>query len=265
MILLRLLYYLAIAILVLLLFYMLYCLIEDVFFASKSKRERNFKLKKLLYITFTSILNTVKAFLHFGQYGRRKLDPGSVAISAACDAALRMAKDLDPVVNKKKEIDAAIKETLAILEKAKDNALQHGSQEALAYVQECYQMLTMFYNQEDWQVAITEIFEQIKEIREQMQLIAEAATFEDAQSGSGPASQTPARNYYEILGVSQTASPAEIKKAYRDLVSKYHPDKYSHLADDLRMQAEERFKLINQAYHVLSDPQKRSDYDQTLN
>ena len=65
------------------------------------------------------------------------------------------------------------------------------------------------------------------------------------------------RCYYEVLQVSKTASEAEIKKAYRKMAMKYHPDRNP---DD--PEAEERFKEVNEAYDVLSDPQKRSAYDQ---
>jgi len=65
-----------------------------------------------------------------------------------------------------------------------------------------------------------------------------------------------AEDYYNILGVSKTASLDEIKKAYRKLALKYHPDKNP---DD--KQCEEAFKKINEAYAVLNDPEKKKQYD----
>ncbi len=64
------------------------------------------------------------------------------------------------------------------------------------------------------------------------------------------------RDYYQILGISKSVSPEEIKKAYRKLALQYHPDK------NKTREAEEKFKEINHAYEVLSDPNKRQQYDQ---
>ena len=64
------------------------------------------------------------------------------------------------------------------------------------------------------------------------------------------------RDYYEVLGISKGASADEIKKAYRQLAKKYHPDIY-HEPD-----ATERMTEINEAYEVLSDENKRARYDQ---
>ena len=66
------------------------------------------------------------------------------------------------------------------------------------------------------------------------------------------------RDYYEILGVNKSASKDEIKKAYRKLALKHHPDKK---IKEIKP-SEEKFKEASEAYHVLSDDKRKSNYDQ---
>ena len=65
-------------------------------------------------------------------------------------------------------------------------------------------------------------------------------------------------NFYEVLGIDQNASILDIRKAYKDLALKFHPDKNNDAG------TEEKFKIILEAYNVLSDPVKRAKFDQKL-
>jgi molecular chaperone DnaJ len=67
------------------------------------------------------------------------------------------------------------------------------------------------------------------------------------------------RDYYEVLGISKSATPEEIKKAYRNLALKYHPDR---VTPDKKKEAEEKFKEMSEAYEVLIDSKKKANYDQ---
>ena len=73
------------------------------------------------------------------------------------------------------------------------------------------------------------------------------------RSGQANAHSEKPRNSHEVLGVKPGADPEEIKKAYRALVNKYHPDKVAHLGDEFRKLAEIRFKEIQQAYLELKN------------
>lgn len=69
------------------------------------------------------------------------------------------------------------------------------------------------------------------------------------------------KNYYDILEVNKNASPEIIEKAYKTLVKKYHPDLQDN---NLKAEYEEKIKLINEAFEVLSDSEKRKNYDLNL-
>lgn len=71
-----------------------------------------------------------------------------------------------------------------------------------------------------------------------------------------------AKDLYETLGTTKSASEAEIKQAYRKLAIKMHPDRFVNASEQEKKKAEEKFKEINHAYEVLSDPQKKAYYDQ---
>jgi len=69
------------------------------------------------------------------------------------------------------------------------------------------------------------------------------------------------KNYYDVLGVDKNASKDDIKKAFRKLSKKWHPDLHTKDSEADRQQAEDKFKEINEAYSVLSDPEQKRKYD----
>lgn len=73
-----------------------------------------------------------------------------------------------------------------------------------------------------------------------------------------------AGDYYDLLGVSADTSVDSIKKAYRRLVMKLHPDKTARLPEDKRAEAEAMFKRVSKAYDVLVDPDERAAYDRSV-
>ncbi len=71
---------------------------------------------------------------------------------------------------------------------------------------------------------------------------------------------TGQKNYYQVLGVPETASEEEIKKTYRKLAFQYHPDRTQQTKD--KKSAEAKFKEISEAYYVLGDPKRKAEFDQ---
>eukprot|EP00644_Phytophthora_capsici_P004639 jgi/Phyca11/110976/e_gw1.19.705.1 len=69
----------------------------------------------------------------------------------------------------------------------------------------------------------------------------------------------PSKDYYKVLGVTKKFSDRELKKAYRQLALKYHPDKAENAEE--KEEAKEKFVEVSEAYEVLSDPDKRKEYD----
>jgi hypothetical protein len=84
----------------------------------------------------------------------------------------------------------------------------------------------------------------------------------DSMTGGRPPKFDPTINYYQVLNVPVTATKAEITEAYRALVRDTHPDRFNGEAE--REKAEERTKLLNAAYAVLSKPDLRKEYDQSI-
>ena len=74
----------------------------------------------------------------------------------------------------------------------------------------------------------------------------------------------PLTNYYDLLGVPPTASQGDVKRAFRQQIARYHPDKVQHLGKEFQAMAADRAAELTEAYSVLSDRDRRAEYDQAL-
>ncbi len=251
--------------LIFILLYNIFYILSILFNKEEDIEDRHYKVKKNFYDLFLALLQNFRRFLDVGQYRRQHIDPNRVVASTFLGHTIDNIKKADPALKVKREIENKISEAIEELENALENAQKHKSLEAESYIIECYEELKMIRQGFSQQDSFSQIKERIGMIIEQARIIAEANTFDDAGSETSQENIPPqSRNYYEILGLDKDASQEQIKKAYRDLAKKYHPDRYADLADDLRDQAEQRFKEINEAFSVLSDTQKRAEYDSRL-
>jgi len=259
-----------IIVLVLIILYNLYAILRILFNKEDKSEDKSYKVKKNLFDFLMTILRNFRRFIDLGQYGKHTVNPQDVAFASALDHTIANLSKADPALTAKKEIAAQIESAVKVLEAALENAMKHKSLEARNYIAECFQELQLIQVSLDQQESFSQVKERIRIIQEQAQTLADATTFEDAGSdtGEGPApnfkGSSQKKTYYEILGVNMDATVEEIKKSYRDLANKYHPDKYEHLAEDMKKEASRRFTEINEAYQVLSDPQKRVEYDKLI-
>lgn len=74
----------------------------------------------------------------------------------------------------------------------------------------------------------------------------------------------PLKNYYELLEIAPTASADEVKRSFRQQIARYHPDKVQHLGKEFQAMAADRAAELTEAYHVLSDAGRRSEYDRAF-
>lgn len=249
------------------LLYNIFYILSILFNKEEEIEDRHYKVKKNFFDLFLALLQNFRRFLDAGQYRRQNIDPNRVVASTFLGHTIENIRKVDPALKAKREIENKIKEAIEELENAHENAQKHKSLEAESHIIECYEELKIINQSIGQQDSFSQVKEKINEIIEQARIIAEADTFDDAGSGSRTSQENippQSKNYYEILGLEKDATQEQIKKAYRDLAKKYHPDRYADLASDLRDQAEQRFKEINEAFSVLSDTQKRAEYDSRL-
>jgi len=215
-------------------------------------------LEKEAFDTVSSFLNTGEEFQKKSRYGQ----PNSfneILKGAAWRAVNRAFSQFDPRLRIQRELTKLIQDALVALEEARQNAKSLNSPDALALVEDCVGELETISSSIDENCSPSKIRQRILDIKANAKKIAQAKAFNDSPNG-----KQKEQTHYDILGIAINATAEEIKKAFRELSMQYHPDRYQHLAADLRAQAEERFKSISEAYEFLSDQEKRKKYNEKI-
>lgn len=168
-----------------------------------------------------------------------------------------LLKNFDPQTRISKELENDAYQALKEIEMALEKSMSFKeSEEAQAYLQELKENLQETIKSLSQIDSIIEFKKHIKEIKSQAEQIASfydqtsSENFEEQKNGQKE------QSYYKILGVKENASFEEIKKAYRSLAQKYHPDKLQNYPEYLRELAEREFKVINEAYEFFKNSQK---------
>jgi len=233
-------------------------------FVSKENKSADtvYDIHKGFFDTLSKVVQTTSDVQKNSLLGR-SVNPIDILKTAAWSVGDEALKHADPRKRVKKDFEKEIESALSALELAAENAANHNSEQATAYVKECIEDLQGI-SASIGEGSIVTARKRIQQIKLDAEEIASAESFEDSHEESQSTNESRKKNYYEILGVSIDATQKEIKKAHRKLVKEYHPDGYEHLAEDMRNEAEKRFKEISEAYSTLSDSKKRMKYDRIL-
>lgn len=223
----------------------------------KADKARNFE--KQVFNGADGFVRAAQQTFAKGQMGN-KPDLQDVVLNTILGASVKGMEHLNPSRRERKALERLINEARSKLLEADANASKLGWTEAKDYVAESLEELGGLAGKLAGSSSPEEFESHIRQIIADAEIII-ARQEADTGSAKDHKQETPKRTYYEVLGVDPGAETAAIKKAYRDLGQKYHPDKYQHLAQDIQKIAEERFKEISEAYSVLSDPAKRAEYD----
>jgi len=228
--------------------------------------ERAYRASNLLHEMASMLTDAGRDLLGKSQVARPP-DSNAALIAAILNFTSKKLPKLNPGNQLKNDLRKRIKEAILSIEIAQRHATDHNWQDGFNFIQECAEELSNLEGCVDGVNSIfdaKEIEEAIARVKEDAEKIAAATNFtESTDDGASEDGKKRGKTYYEILEINKSAGLEEIKKSYRRLAGLYHPDKYAHLAPDMQKQAEGKFKEINEAFSVLSDPDKRRVYDQT--
>lgn len=186
-----------------------------------------------------------------------------LSLMGEIDDLMRKLKDFWPVIS---EIEALLAENFQLLEKVKQIQLTSEINDEVGKLEQTlreYQKMAIDFESLAPFVSLRDDLKQINTLLRQIMMM-------DSELQS---KIEPKKDYYSILGLNKDASLGEIKKAYRALATKFHPDKKRAQLDkidddEMKARIEEEYNKmladINEAYGILSDAQKREEYDRTF-
>ena len=177
-----------------------------------------------------------------------------IVVSSALAFSRKKLEELSPEKQFLLALREKAEEAHRSITKAIEIAERSGSGEYIAQVKKCAEMLEQILASGN-EVTISDALRTIATITKQANIIAEMEVKE-----------TSGREYthYEILGISCNASTNQIGKAHRKLAAKFHPDQFIWATDEYRAEIEEKMRRINEAHDVLSNPEKKREYDSTI-
>lgn len=174
------------------------------------------------------------------------------------DSALKFSRKKLDEISPKEQFLLVLREKAEkahrALNRAKEIAEKSGSDELITQVEKCRETFEQILASGE-NTTISDALRTIATVTKQANTIAEMEIEETSNQE---------KTHYEILGIYSDASIEQISKTYRNLAAKFHPDQFTWATEEFKAEMEEKMKRVNEAYEVLSNSEKRREYDATM-